>query len=108
MFALLWNVSAAFRGYLRFYMPTNLAVDRLRGPLGPKWAIPVSLIATLSYLFALSVCATIVERGGPTYLNLLVLLFAWNAIKFAATGVLSPAQRSTLKLGRSAAAKYVD
>lgn len=100
MFTLLWNLSDALCGYLRFYMPTNRARDRLRGPLGSKWAIPVSLIATLSYLFALSVCATIVERGGPAYLNLLVLLFAWNAIKFAAAIVLVPVRCLTLRLSR--------
>lgn len=105
MFSLLWNLSAAICGYLRFYMPTNRVVDWLRGRLGLKWAIPVSLIATLSYLFALSVCATIVEQGGPAYLNLLVLLFAWNAIKFAATGVLIPVRWLTLRLGRSAPAR---
>ena len=56
---------AAIHGYLRFYMPTNRAVDRLRTPRGLKWAIPVALVATPAYLFAMSVCATIVERGGP-------------------------------------------
>lgn len=73
-------------------------MDRLRGARRRWWAIPVSLIATLSYIFAMSVCATIVERGGPAYLNLLVLLFAWNAVKFAATGVLIPTQWSMLRL----------
>lgn len=42
----LWNLSTAMRGYLRFYMPTNRAVDWLRSPCGLKWAIPVALGAT--------------------------------------------------------------
>lgn len=84
-------------------MPSNRTVGRLRGPRGLKWAIPISLIATPSYLFAVSVCATLVERGGPAYLNLLVLLSAWNAIKFAATGVLTPVRWLTLRLGRRSA-----
>lgn len=100
MTSLLWNLSAAFSGYLRFYMPTNRTVDRLRGPRGLKWAIPVSVIATLTYVFALSVCATIVQRGGPAYLNLLVVLFVWNAIKFAAAIVLVPVRCLTLRLSR--------
>ena len=50
MLALLWNLSAAIRGYLRFYMPTNRAVDWLRTPRGLKWAIPVALVATPAYL----------------------------------------------------------
>lgn len=90
MFNLLWNLSAALRGYLRVYTPTNRLADRLRGPLGRKWAIPITLVATPSYLLAMSVCATLVERGASGFLNLLVLLFTWNAVKFAVAGVLTP------------------
>jgi hypothetical protein len=90
MFGLLWNLSAAFSGYLRFYMPTNRLVDLLRTPQGIRWAIPVALLVTLAYLFAVSVCAAIVERGGPGCLNVCVLLLSWNATKFAILGVLAP------------------
>lgn len=90
MFGLLWNLSTALSGYLRFYMPTNRLMDWLRNPQGMRWAIPVALLVTLAYLFAVSVCAAIVERGGPGYLNAGVLLFAWNATKFAILGVLAP------------------
>lgn len=31
------------------------------------------------------------ERGGPGYLHALVLIFAWNSIKGAVVGVLTPA-----------------
>ncbi|MGH8826122.1 MAG: hypothetical protein ACRDVZ_00715 [Jiangellaceae bacterium] len=79
MFALIWHLSAALNGYMRFYMPTNIAIDLLRTPRGLKWAIPVALVATPVYLFAMSVCATLVGRGGPGYLNVLVLLFACYA-----------------------------
>ena len=63
MFSLLWKLSAALRGYLRHYMPTNRLVDWLRTPGGIKWAIPVTLLATPAYLFATSVCAASVDRG---------------------------------------------
>lgn len=88
MLMLLWNLSAAIRGYLRFYMPTNRAVDWLR-TLRLKWAFPQALIAALIYLCAMRFCAIIVERGGPGYLNVLVLLFAWNSIKFAWIAVVA-------------------
>lgn len=78
MLALVWNLSAALNGYMRFYMPTNRAVDWLRTPPGPKWAIPVALVATPTYLYAMSICATTVKQGGPSYLNVLVFLFAWK------------------------------
>jgi hypothetical protein len=90
MLTLLWNLSAAIRGYLRFYMPTNRAVDWLRTQRGLKWALPLALISAFAYLCAMRFCAISVERGGPGYLNVLVLLFAWNFMKFACTAVLAP------------------
>jgi len=87
--SLFFHLAAAIRGYMTFYMPTNRAIDRLRSPHGLKWAIPVAFVATPAYLCAISVCMTIIERGGPGYLNVLVMLFAWNALKFALMAVLS-------------------
>lgn len=89
MLTLMWNLSAAIRGYLRFYMPTNIAIDMLRTRRGLKWAVPVALVAVPAYLYAMSLCATIIERGGPGWLNVLVILFFWNAIKFAWTAPMS-------------------
>lgn len=40
MLTALWNLSAAIRGYLRFYMPTNRTVDWLRSPRGLKLKRP--------------------------------------------------------------------
>lgn len=90
MLTLMWNLSAAIRGYLRSYMPTNVAIDLLRSRRGLKWALPVAVVAVPGDLFAMSVCATIIERGGPGWLNVLVILFFWNATKFAWMAVLSP------------------
>ncbi len=59
MLALLWNLSAAIRGYLRFYMPTNRALDWLRTPRGLKWAVPVAVVVAPAYLYAMSVAAVI-------------------------------------------------
>lgn len=91
MFTLLWDISAAIRGYMRFYMPTNIAIDLLRSPRGLKWAIPVAVVAIPAYVFGMSLCATIVKRGGPDWLNLLVILCFWNALKFAWSAFLAPA-----------------
>ncbi|WP_082748175.1 hypothetical protein [Nocardioides jensenii] len=89
MLALLWNISAALRGYLRFYMPTNRALDWLRTPRGLKWAVPIALVVTPAYTFGMSVAAVIATRPGFGWLYLLVLLFSWNAMKFIWMAVLS-------------------
>lgn len=90
MFTLLWNLSTALRGYLRFYMPTNRAIDWLRTPRGLKWAIPVALVATPVYLGITAVVIQGAARPGFGGLNVLVFLFAWNAMKFAIMAALSP------------------
>jgi hypothetical protein len=89
MLSLCFRLAAAIHGYLAFYMPTNRAVAWLRSPRGLKWAIPVALVTTPTYLVAMGVGMTLIERGGSGYLNVLVMLFAWNALKFAAMAVFS-------------------
>lgn len=89
MLTALWHFSAAIRGYLRFYMPTNRAIDWLRTPRGLKWAIPVALAATPAYLGLTALTIQGAARPGLGWLNVLVFLFYWNAMKFAWMAVLS-------------------
>ena len=79
MLTALWNLSAAIRGYLRFYMPTNRAVDWLRTSGGLKWAIPIALVATPAYLGLTALAIQGAGRPGLGWLNVLVFLFFWNA-----------------------------
>lgn len=90
IFYLSFRLAAVLQAFMATYMPTNRAVAWLRSPRGLKWAIPVSLVATPAYLFATSVCRVIIDDGGPEYLYVLVLLFAWNAMKFLVLGCLTP------------------
>lgn len=101
MLTLCIHVAAAIRGYMAFYMPTNRAVDWLRSPHGLLWAIPVALVVTPAYLFTMSVCMAITDRGGPGCLNVLVMLFAWNALKFAVVGVMTPLRWLSVVADRS-------
>lgn len=61
-------------------------MDWLRPAPGRKWALPVALAVALAYLFCTRVCASAAKRGGPGYLNALVLFFFWVAVKFAVMG----------------------
>lgn len=90
MIASFWTLSAAIRGYFRHYMPTNRAIDWLRTPRGLKVALQVAALAALAYLLAMRWSASHLADEGPGYLNMLVVLFFWNAMKFAWTAVLSP------------------
>ncbi|WP_262852280.1 hypothetical protein [Mumia quercus] len=90
MLTALWDLSAAIRGHLRLYMPTNRAIEWLRTPRGLKWAIPVGLVATPAYLGLTALAIEFAIRPGLGFLNLLVFVFFWDAAKFAWMAVLSP------------------
>lgn len=88
MFRLLWAASVHTRSFLRLYMPTNILLDAIRTRRGLKWGMPAMLLA-VPYLFAASACSAWVANGGPGWANVLVLLFAWNALKFIFMGLMS-------------------
>lgn len=83
MFRLGFHLSSYLCGALQ-HAPTNRLLARLRTRQGLRWAVPVALVLVPPYLFAASIATTVMEDGGPGWLNLLVLLLIWNAIKFAA------------------------
>lgn len=101
MIRLLWALSAHARYYLRRYMPTNIALDAIRTRRGLKWGIPAMLLAVPSFLAA-NYYLTLIEDGGPGWLNLLVLLFCWNTLKFLIMGPVSAILRCCCKVGRRA------
>ncbi len=82
-------VALSARGYgvLR-YAPTNLLLNAIRTRRGLKWGVPAMLLAGV-YFYAAAICTTILSHGGPGWLNLLVLLFVWNALKFLWIGPVS-------------------
>lgn len=85
MIRLLWNASVHVRGFLRRYMPTNVILEAIRTRRGLKWGIPAMFLAG-PYLLAASVCTNLIANGAPGWLNLFVLLFVWNSLKFLAAG----------------------
>jgi len=88
MIRLLWAASVHTRYFLRRYMPTNRLLDAIRTRRGLKWGLPAMLLAG-PYLLAAGICTNLVTDGGPGWLNVLVILFIWNAMKFLIMGPVS-------------------
>lgn len=88
MLRLLWAASVRIRYFLRRYMPTNILLDLIRTRRSLKWGLPAMLLAA-PYLLAASICTNLIADGGPGWLNLLVLLLVWNALKFIVMGPVS-------------------
>lgn len=84
MFRLIWAASVRTHSILS-YAPTNLLLAVTRTRRGLRWGIPAMLLA-IPYLLAAHWCITTIENGGHGWLNLVVLLCAWNSIKLILNG----------------------
>lgn len=106
MIRLLWAASVRTRYFLRRYMPTNILLDLIRTRRGLKWGIPAMLLAA-PYLLAASICTNFIAGGGPGWLNLFVILFIWNAIKFLIMGPISLALLTRVRIQEAAERRLV-
>ena len=81
-------VSAMHR-YFQYYAPTNRLARRVRAQ-EPRWPTPAALIVVAATLLvAMHAVGAAVANGAPGWLNFVVLVLAWDAIKIA---VLAMAQ----------------
>lgn len=87
MFRLIWAASVRTHTILS-YAPTNLLIATTRTRRGLRWGIPAMLVA-IPYLLAAHWCVATIEAGGPGWLNLVVLLCAWNTIKLTLNGPIT-------------------
>jgi hypothetical protein len=74
---------AATHRYLQFYAPSNLLVRRVRAH-EPRWrtvGAPAGAVGLL--LLTMHAAAVAVAAGAPGWLNLAVLVLAWDAVKLA-------------------------
>ncbi|MFZ2503120.1 MAG: sulfate permease [Nocardioides sp.] len=89
MFRLIVNLTTRVRWFLRCYAPSNIALDAISTRRGYKWGIPAALVLVPAYLYAASLTTTLIEHGGPGWLNLIVLTLIWSALKFAVMAPVS-------------------
>jgi hypothetical protein len=79
------GVTARAHYALRRFMATNILLDAIHTRRGLKWGVPAMLLA-VPYALASVFCVGQVEPGSSGWLNLLALLFAWNAMKILVAG----------------------
>ncbi|WP_174775264.1 sulfate permease [Cryobacterium sp. Hh38] len=88
MFALILAATAHSYFFLRRFMPTTIVIDAVNTRRGLKWGVPAMLLA-VPYAIAADYCRAQIEAGGAGWLDLLVLLFLWNTLKFVLIGPIS-------------------
>jgi hypothetical protein len=84
MFRLTVQLIISMRAVLA-YAPSNRLMWHLRRRRGMGAAL-IAVAVGAVYLLAAATCAVLIDRGSPGWLNVLVLLFIWNALKLAVTG----------------------
>ncbi|WP_370449304.1 sulfate permease [Cryobacterium sp. TMT1-2-2] len=102
MFEFIVGVLARSYYFLRRFMPTNIVTNAIHTRRGLKWGVPAMLLAAL-YAIAAAYCADLLEAGGPGWLNLLVLLFVWNTLKFLGVGPVSLMRLVSVRVRESVA-----
>lgn len=88
MFRLIWMTSIHIRYFMRRWMPTKILLDKIRARSGLKWGVPAMLVA-IPYLYLAGLLTLIVQDGGPAWLNLVVLVAIWSALKMLWIGPVS-------------------
>lgn len=79
---------AAMHRYLQTYAPTNVLARRTRAQ-GPRWrTAAVLIVLATALLLAMHALGEAVANGAPGWLNLLVLVLAWDATKIGLLAIL--------------------
>ena len=78
----IFYVVSGINRYLQLCAPSNVLIARVRNS-PPRWRTAVLLLALAhALIWAAHLLSMAIEAGSPGWLNLLVLVFAWDAIKF--------------------------
>lgn len=79
-------VVASVHRYLALYAPSNLLVRRVRARQARPRTVAALLALSAVLLVAMHAVAEAVGAGAPGWLNLVVLILAWDAIKIGLAG----------------------
>jgi len=82
IFAASWAISARLHNLCRRFAPSNILIRRVHTRTGIKWGPLVGLAAAVLYGLLMLATATVVRKGGPGWVDLIVLLALWNTVKF--------------------------
>jgi hypothetical protein len=88
MFQLLITFVSRIYAFFQRTMPTNILLRATHTRRGLKWGVPAMLLAAVYVVIAASL-AQWVAGGAPGWINLLVLVCLWNALKFFVNGPIT-------------------
>ncbi|WP_141012961.1 hypothetical protein [Nocardioides sambongensis] len=97
---------AAVHRYLQFYAPTNVLARRVRTAF-PTFRMVLALLAFAAVLLVLMhVIAGSIAAGAPGWLNLVVLVLAWDTLKVGCLALAVGLRRISVAARRAAGARH--
>jgi hypothetical protein len=88
MFQLLIVFVSRTYAFFQRTMPTNILIRATHTRRGLKWGVPAMLLAVV-YVVIAAALAQWVAGGAPGWINVLVLVCVWNALKFIVNGPIT-------------------
>ncbi|SFI31166.1 MULTISPECIES: hypothetical protein [Microbacterium] len=88
MFQLLIAFVSRIYAFFQRSMPTNILIRATHTRRGLKWGVPAMILAVV-YVVIAAALAQWVAGGAPGWINLLVLVCLWNALKFVVNGPIT-------------------
>jgi hypothetical protein len=88
MFRLLIAFVSRIYAFFQRTMPTNVIIRATHTRRGLKWGVPAMLLAVVYVVIAAGLAQWIAD-GAPGWINLLVLVCLWNALKFLVNGPIT-------------------
>lgn len=85
MFQLMIVFVSRIYAFFQRTMPTNILIRATHTRRGLKWGVPAMLLSIV-YVVIAAALAQWVAGGAPGWINLLVLVCLWNALKFVING----------------------
>lgn len=87
---------AVFWRYIQIYAPSNVLIRHVRYA-APCWRTVLALAAlAVALLVAMHLVSEAIARGAPGWLNLVVLVLAWDSIKLGVLAGLMAARHASL------------
>lgn len=91
MFQMLIAFVSHVYAFFQRTMPTHMIIRATHTRRGLKWGLPAMLLSVVYVVIGASL-AQWVASGAPGWINLIVLVCLWNALKFVLNGPITLAR----------------
>jgi hypothetical protein len=82
LFAAAWSLSSRLYSLLQRYAPSNVIIRRVHTRTAIKWGPLIGVAGLVVYGAIMILAVSLLDHDAPGWVNLVVLIAFWDAIKF--------------------------